>query len=148
MALLEDALKGRALSATGLGLMALVLPLAIPSSRKRWVPLLAEGVKLYLEASGEAEIELTDHLAEFALSRLAEALATPKNEHEQRVEHVLTKYKKRARARSNRWARTETGRQARYQQHISSLRSKVARQHAKASGEKQLAWEGVLQKMG
>ncbi len=80
---------------TGFGLLALALPLGVPSLRKRWVPALAEVVKLYLEANGQAEIELTDHLAEFALSRLVEALAMPKNEHEERVEHVLTKYKKR-----------------------------------------------------
>ncbi len=132
---------------TGLGLLALALPLGLPSLRKRWVSVLAEGVKLYLEASGEVEIELIDNLAEFALGQLVEALAKPKDEHEERVQHVVTKYKKRARARSDRWARTETGREARYQQHMSRLRSKVARRHASASGEKQRAWEGVLKEM-
>lgn len=148
MALLEDAFKGRPLVVAGLGLLALALPLGIPSLRKRWVAALGEGVKLYLEASGEAEIELMDTLAEFALGQFVEALAQPKDEHEQRIEHVITKYKNRAHARSNRWARTETGREARYQQHISHLRSKVAGRHASAAGEKQAAWEGVLRKMG
>ncbi len=148
MALLEDAFKGRPLVVAGLGLLGLVLPLGVPFLRKRWVAALTEGVKLYLEASGEAEIELMDALAEFALGRLVEALARPKDEHEERIEHVITKYKKRARARSDRWAKTETGREARYQQHISHLRSKVARRHASAAGEKQAAWEGVLKKIG
>ncbi len=148
MALLEDAFKGRALSTTGLGFLALALPLFVPSLRKPWLPVLTEGVKLYLEASGEVEIELTDQLAEFALGRLVDALAAPKEEHEQRIERVLSKYKKRARKRANRWGRTETGREARYQKHMSDLRSKVARRHASASGEKQIAWEGILQQMG
>ncbi|RTL80096.1 MAG: hypothetical protein EKK29_20150 [Hyphomicrobiales bacterium] len=118
MGLLEDAFKGRSLDLTGLGLLALVLPLGIPSLRKGWESVLAEGVKLYLEASGEAEIELVDDLAEFTLGQPVQALAKPKDEHEERVEHVIAKYKKRARARSSRWARTEARREARYQQHI------------------------------
>ncbi len=148
MALLEDAFKGRSLEVTGLGLLALVLPLGIPSLRKGWVSVLTGGVKLYLEASGEAEIELIDDLAEFALGQLVQGLARPKDEREERVKDVISKYKKRARARSNRWARTETGREAHYQRHISDLRSKVARRQASASGEKQAEWERVWRKMG
>ncbi len=148
VALLEDALKSRSLTFTGLGLLALALSLGFPSLRKQWVAVLTEGVKLYFEASGEAEVELTEQLAEFALSRLVQALTKPEEERKERVKHVITRYKKRARARSNRWGRTETGREARYQQHISHLRSKVARRHASASGEKQIAWEGVLRQIG
>jgi hypothetical protein len=54
MALLKDVFKGRTVEVTGLGLLALVLPMGIPSLRKGWVSVLTEGVELYLEASGEA----------------------------------------------------------------------------------------------
>ncbi len=63
----EDALKGRSLAVTSLGFSTLA-PLGMPSQCKRWVSVLAAGMKLYLETSGEADTELKDHFVEFALT--------------------------------------------------------------------------------
>lgn len=124
MALLEDLPVPKTF--LGLGLAIVALPIAFPSLRPLWATAVKGGVKLYLEASGEAEAELVDALVACAVDKLVDAVAQPVEVRDARVPRIVSEFKAKARARSNRKGRGRQDRERIYDRHIATLKHRLA----------------------
>ncbi|RTL85994.1 MAG: hypothetical protein EKK29_10800 [Hyphomicrobiales bacterium] len=145
MAAVEDLFKSNLPIALGLGL-TVALPAIFPSLRPRWSAAIKTGVKLYLEASGEAEVDLIDSLAEGALDQLAALIARPAEKLDDKVTHVVSAYKAKARARSHRWGFSEEDRRKRYDRHIAKLCDKISCR-CDTAGDHGAVWDMALEKL-
>jgi hypothetical protein len=145
MAALENVLENNLPTFLGVGLV-LAIPMAFPSLRPQWAAAIKTGVKLYLEASDEAEGDLIDSLAEDAIDQIVAAIAQPVEARDHKVSQVVSAYKAKARARADRWSRSDEGRRRRYSRHIVKLRDKVSRRQARADGG-DAVWAMALEKI-
>ncbi|MEZ0167806.1 hypothetical protein [Microvirga sp. TS319] len=148
MAFVENILKTHPGPILGLGLVALAVPVVLPSLRPQWATAVKAGAKLFFDAEGGAEGDIISHIAEKAIDQLADAVAhgTPK-ERDDAVAGIITAYEGKARARSNRLGWGERDCQARYERHLSCLRRAVSRRHVAASGEPRKAWERIATRL-
>ncbi len=144
MALLEELPVPK--SILGLSLAIVALPFAFPSVRPLWATAVKGGVKLYLEASGEAENEMIDTLVEGAIDQLIDAIAKPAEERDEKIPEIVSDFKAKARRRSNRKGRGPKDRELLYDRHMSKLRRRLARLDSNPSTQPHM--EEIMKSVG
>jgi hypothetical protein len=128
MALLEDTLSGKVMTAVAVSAAALAIPRLFPQLAPPLRSALKTGASLFLEAEFEAEGGLIDKLVSETLQALlGDAAQARTPEERQRSAHrAMRRFEHRARARAEHWgAGDEAARSRRYRRHVSHLRRAV-----------------------
>src|SRR5690242_21885605 len=106
MALLDDVLKPAPATVVGLGVLALVVPVAFPALRPQWAAIVKAGVKLFLEAELGAEGEIIDCLVDETVDALLTATSRgTEAERKQAAETAVRRFATTARRRAGRHGR-------------------------------------------
>ena len=145
MALVDDLLKGNIVTAVGLGVVALAVPIVFPALRPQWASLVKSGARLFFEAELGADNEVMDRLVDATVDGLLAVMSTGSEEDRKRAaaaEVHAFKAVARARAHKNGW--DETDRKRRYHRHVAQLRHKVSHLRSRESGSNRAVLDHVV----
>jgi hypothetical protein len=148
MAGLEDAVRSRPLTALGLAVAGLAVPVVFPALRRPLARGVKAAVKLYVEAEAGAEADIIDQLAEAALDDLVKAVAHPEPETRRAAARAaLRRFTTRAHRRSRRRGRDDADRERRYARHIGALAKRIAHRRDAAPADHRESWDRVLSEL-
>jgi hypothetical protein len=104
MAFIEDVFKGNPVTAIGLGVLAVAVPLVFPAVRPQFAAVLKVGAKLFLEAEFEADDAVAAQVVDASIGSLLQAISGGSEDERKRavdthLEHFAAKARRRARRR-------------------------------------------------
>ncbi len=148
MALLEDTLSGKLMTAVAVSAVTLVIPRLFPQLAPPLRAAIKSGTSLFLEAEFEAEGGLIDKLVSETLEALlgdAAKTGTPE-ERQLSARRAARRFRRRARARAQHWGGDdEEARLRRYRRHVTHLRRAVADAAPKQSPKERELLEEVVE---
>lgn len=129
MAMLEDGLGGSVIAMAALLSGALLVRRAAPDQKPNLRSLVASGLRLFAEAEFEAQDGVISTLAQRTVEALLQAMPQhPANGGaNDAARHIIGRYARAARARSQRQGWHERDSQARYRHHMRKLKAAVSR---------------------
>lgn len=148
--MLEDLLKGNMFTAVAVGATALLLPKVLPELPAPVRSVVKMGFSLFLESESEAEGGIVNRLADNALKDVLDSLSGPGSaqDRNEAAKNVVESFKRTARTRALRYARSDADRSARYGRHIAALQRRLDRERSRQSGVRAEAVEALQSVLG
>jgi hypothetical protein len=143
---LEDAISGNVLAVVAVGAAVLILPRLFPSLAPPLRTVIKSGLKLFVEAEGEAEGGLIDLLVGQTVDALLGTLDAPGTAEQRRhaARQTMRRFEAAARGRSRRWGHDHDDRVRRYERHLTHLRRALAQvEQQRPAAELEMIGEAV-----
>lgn len=134
----ENVTKSDIVTVLGLGLATAALSELMPNAKPLLQSAVKFGVNLFLEAEGEAEVELIQSLITATMQGIRQDMSATASEPERReaIEARVEHFKKQARIRARRWGSDQQDRHRRYRRHVARLETTLARKKQEALPER------------